>query len=196
MTEPAAFDDVPALRTLLGTAYAEDPLSRWLFPDDEARPHACAAWYGLFAEQYVTGAHSTVVRDGGEIVAVALWRLPGDRPLSSDGVPGIAGLMTALLGRERAGAVGEALHGVGDLQSPAPHAYLNFLAVAEPARRRGHGRRVLAPLFAAAEADGLPVGLETSDPANYSFYDALGFQETGRLQLGAGGPRVRALRRG
>jgi ribosomal protein S18 acetylase RimI-like enzyme len=195
MTSPATFDDVPAIRALLGGAYADDPLSRWLFPDDDGRPHACGAWYGLFAEQYVAGAHSTLVRSGDEIVAVALWRLPDDAPLSSGGVPGIAGLMTALLGRDRAGVVGAALHGVGALQGAGPQAYLNFLAVSAGTRRRGHGRRVLEPLFATARTAGLPVALETSDPANYAFYDALGFRETGRLQLDAGGPLVRALRR-
>ena len=48
----------------------------WLFPDADARPHACAAWYGLFAEQYVSGAQATpVVREGG--VGRWLWRCGG-----------------------------------------------------------------------------------------------------------------------
>ena len=36
----------------------------------------------------------------------------------------------------------------------------------------------MSPLFAAADELGLPITLETTDPANYPFYDALGFGET------------------
>jgi hypothetical protein len=54
---------------------------------------------------------------------------------------------------------------------------------------------VLQPLLAAARGAGLIVALETTNPANYAFYDALGFHEFGRLQMSAGGPLIRALRR-
>jgi ribosomal protein S18 acetylase RimI-like enzyme len=164
MTERAAFDDVPAIRTLLAEAYADDPLSEWIFPDPETRPHACGAWYGLFAEQYVQGARATVVREGSRITAVALWRLPGDEPLSSNGVPGIAGLMTALVGPERVGAIGDGLHAVGTVQPREPHAYLNFLAVAADRRRTGLGRLVLQPLVDAARRAQLFAHLETTNP--------------------------------
>ena len=48
-------DDLTAVeaRTLLAGAFVEDPLMRWFFPDDETRPHACAALFGLFVEQYL-----------------------------------------------------------------------------------------------------------------------------------------------
>ena len=196
VTAVPGFEDIPAIRSLLGPAYADDPLSEWLFPDAGSRAHACAAWYGLFAEQYVTGAQATVVRDGEQVTAVAMWRLPGDRALDADGMPGISGLMTALVGSGRSAAIGDALHAVGALQSEDPCAYLNFLAVAAGRRRAGLGRLVLGPLFTAAGDAGLPVRLETTNPANYPFYDALGFEETGRLQLGSNGPLLRALRLG
>jgi ribosomal protein S18 acetylase RimI-like enzyme len=193
---PATFADVPAIRGLIGRAYADDPLSRWIFPDAASRPHACAAWYGLFVEQYVDGARSSVVREDGGIAAVALWRLPEDRPLFSDGLPGIAGLLTALAGgAARAAEIGDGLHAIAGVIPAEPHAYLNFLAVQPDRRRAGLGREVLEPLFAAASAAGLFVHLETTDPANHGFYAALGFRETGRIRIGADGPEVRALRR-
>jgi GNAT superfamily N-acetyltransferase len=196
MTEPARFDDMPAIRALLAEAYADDPLSEWIFPDADTRPHACAAWYGLFAEQYVRGAQATLVREGARVAAVALWRMPGDRPLSSDGVPGIAGLMTALVGRQRAGEIGDGLHAVGSVQPSEPHAYLNFLAVAAARRRTGLGRLVLQPMVEAARRAELFVHLETTNPANHTFYEALGFRETARVGVGADGPALRALRLG
>jgi ribosomal protein S18 acetylase RimI-like enzyme len=196
MTAPADFEDVPAIRALLGEAYADDPLSEWIFPEAELRPHACAAWYGLFAEQYVQGARATLVRAGERVVAVALWRMPGDSPLSSDGMPSIAGLMTALVGRQRAGEIGDGLHAVSSVQPSAPHAYLNFLAVTADRRRSGLGRLVLQPLLDAARRAALSVHLETTNPANYAFYESLGFREMARVRVGTDGPELRALRLG
>jgi ribosomal protein S18 acetylase RimI-like enzyme len=196
MTTRASFADVPEIRALLADAYYDDPLTEWIFADVATRRDACAAWYGLFVEQYVSGAQATVIRDDDAIGAVALWRLASDAPLSSAGVPGIAGLLTALVGAERAGTIADGLHRVGSVQEQEPRAYLNFLAVAADRRRAGLGRRVLEPVFAAAADAGLPVALETTNPANYAFYEALGFAETARIQIGSDGPLLRALRLG
>jgi ribosomal protein S18 acetylase RimI-like enzyme len=194
MTETATFEDVRAIRALLAAAYHDDPMTRWLFPDEGSRPHACAAWYGLFAEQYVAIGRAEVVRVAGAVVAVALWRRPDDDPLSHDGVPSFAGLMSALIGVDRGAELADALHEVGSVQETQPHVYVNFLAVAPASQRGGLGRQVIEPVVAAARAAGLFVRLETTNPANYAFYDALGFREVDRLQLKAGGPLLRALR--
>jgi ribosomal protein S18 acetylase RimI-like enzyme len=194
-TDSATPDDVPAIRALIADAYFDDPLTEWIFPDLATRRDACAAWYGLFAEQYVSGAQATVVRDGAAMVALALWRLPADRPLSSQGVPSMSGLLTALVGEQRSRVVADGLHTVGSVQPSGPHVYLNFLAVAANRRRTGLGRHVLAPLLAAAAETGLSIALETTNPANYAFYDALGFVESRRIQIGSDGPVIRALRR-
>jgi ribosomal protein S18 acetylase RimI-like enzyme len=196
MTDSATPADVPPIRSLLAAAYHNDPLSAWMFPDPTTRPHAIASWFGLFVEQYIAGAHTSVIRDGDELVAVALWRLPDDTPLTSDGVPGIAGLLDALAGPQRGAKIADGLHGVEAVVPDQPHAYLNFIAVAQSHRRQGLGRQVFAPLFDAAESAGLFVHLETTDPANWPFYDALGFEETARLAIGGGKVVLRAMRRG
>ena len=45
---------MPALRKVLGEAFAPDPLFQWLFPDEATRVDAAAAWLGLFVERYVS----------------------------------------------------------------------------------------------------------------------------------------------
>jgi GNAT superfamily N-acetyltransferase len=194
VTEVATFADVPAIRALIAAAYHDDPMTEWLFADEQTRPHACAAWYGLFVEQYIAIGRASLLHEDGEVVAVALWRRPGDAPLSPTGVPSISGLMSALIGTEHGAELGEALHAVGGVQETQPHVYVNFLAVAPDRQRAGFGRRVVQPVLAAARAEGLCVRLETTNPANYAFCAALGFREVGRLQLASGGPLLRALR--
>jgi ribosomal protein S18 acetylase RimI-like enzyme len=183
-------------RTLLARAFVEDPLMRWFFPDDDSRPHACAAVFGQFAEQYLAAGRVDVIRRP-EPVALAMWRWPGrDVPAADDTLPTTSGLMTALMGAGRAAELGGAMAVIGELRPPEPHAYLHFLAVHPEARRQGLGGEVLERGLAAARAEGLVACLETMNPANVPFYEGHGFAVRYQVQLGAGGPTVWAMARG
>ena len=180
-------------RTLLARAFVEDPLMRWFFPDDETRPHACAAIFGLFAEQYLAGGRVDVVRRD-RPVAVAMWRRPGTAAADQlESLPTAAGLMTALMGATRAAEVGAAMRAVGELRPPEPYAYLHLLGVDPTERGRGLGGEVLETGLAAALDAGLTARLETMNPANVPFYEAHGFSVRHELRLASGGPTVWAM---
>ena len=180
-------------RTLLARAFVEDPLMRWFFPDDETRPHACAAIFGLFAEQYLAGGRVDVVRRD-RPVAVAMWRRPGTAAADQlESLPTAAGLMTALIGATRAAEVGAAMRAVGELRPPEPYAYLHLLGVDPTERGRGLGGEVLETGLAAALDAGLTARLETMNPANVPFYEAHGFSVRHELRLASGGPTVWAM---
>jgi len=182
-------------RTLLAGAFVEDPLMRWFFPDDDARPHACAALFGLFAEQYLATGRVDVVRRG-RPVAVAMWRWPAaEQPASEqpESLPTPPGLMTALMGAGRAAELGSAMRVIGELRPPEPCAYLHLLGVDPAARREGLGRAVLRPGLEAARGAGLTACLETMNPANVPFYEAHGFSVRHEVRLAAGGPTVWAM---
>jgi GNAT superfamily N-acetyltransferase len=187
-------DDLTAVeaRTLLAGAFAEDPLMRWFFPDDDTRPHACAALFGLFAEQYLATGRVDVVRRT-RPVAVAMWRSPGPAAEQPESLPTPPGLMTALMGAARAAEMGAAMRVVGELRPPEPHAYLHLLGVDPTARRQGLGGEVLAPGLDAARTAGLTACLETKNPANVPFYEAHGFSVRHERRLDAGGPTVWAM---
>jgi ribosomal protein S18 acetylase RimI-like enzyme len=185
--------DVAAIRTVLAEALASDPLLRWMFPDEEHRVEATAAWLGLFAERYAQSGQIDVI-EMDELVAVALWRMPDDQPASSPPtLPTIQGLLGAIVGTARAGAVRNGLAAIATVTPPGRYAYLNLLAVRPSVQRQGLGRRVLEPGFAASDTAGLGVHLETTNPANLAFYRSLGFDVTGETDLGAGGPRLWAM---
>jgi GNAT superfamily N-acetyltransferase len=186
-------DDLTAVeaRTLLASAFVEDPLMRWFFPDDETRPHACAALFGLFAEQYLAAGRVDFVRRG-RPVAVAMWRWPAatEQPES---LPTPPGLMTALMGAGRAAEVGEAMRVISELRPPEPYAYLHLLGVDPATRGQGLGGEVLEPGLEAARGAGLTACLETMNPANVPFYEAHGLSVRHEVWLGAGGPTVWAM---
>jgi ribosomal protein S18 acetylase RimI-like enzyme len=180
-------------RTLLAAAFVEDPLMAWFFPDAESRPHACAALFGLFAEHYLAAGRVDVLRRGAP-VAVAMWRWPGrDDVAPAETLPTVPGLMTALLGAERAASIGEAMAVIGEHRPPQPHAYLHLLGVHPGARGQGLGGEVLERGLAAARAAGLTACLETMNPANVAFYQAHGLTVRAEIRLGHGGPTVWAM---
>jgi GNAT superfamily N-acetyltransferase len=180
-------------RTLLAGAFAEDPLMRWFFPDDETRPHACAAIFGLFAEQYLAAGRVDVVRRG-RPVAVAMWRWPSPAALEQpESLPTPPGLMTALMGAGRATEVGAAMAVISPLRPPEPYAYLHLLGVDPATRGQGLGGEVLETGLAAARGAGLTACLETMNPANVPFYEAHGLSVRHEVRLNAGGPTVWAM---
>lgn len=64
-----------------------------------------------------------------------------------------------------------------EVHRPAtPYWLLAVVAVTRARRGQGLGKRVLEPGLRAAEAEGLPVMVETSTPENVALYEHLGFQ--------------------
>nr|ANY58088.1 hypothetical protein [uncultured bacterium] len=184
-------------RTLLARAFADDPLMVWFFPDDELRPHACAAMFGLFAEHYLaTGRVDAVWR--GEPVAVAMWQWPGEQEeeAAAERLPSMGGLMSALMGPDRAAAIGGAMAVLGQLRPPGPHAYLHLLGVAPGHRGEGLGGNLLDQGIAAARSAGLVACLDTMNPANVPFYEAHGMSVRHEVPLPDGGPTVWSMATG
>ena len=185
-------------RTLLALAFADDPLMAWFFPDAEVRPHACAGLFGLFAEHYLAAGRVDVVRRAAP-VAVAMWQWPGrseDDESASERLPTVGGLMTALMGVDRAARIGGAMSVLGELRPPGPHAYLHLLGVDPGCRGEGLGGQLLDLGVAAAAAEGLVACLDTMNPVNVPFYEAHGMSVRHEVPLPYGGPTVWSMATG
>jgi GNAT superfamily N-acetyltransferase len=175
--------EVAAIRAVIGRAYADDPLSAWIFTDAQARADACAIWYGLFVETYARSAQVTWLADD---QAVCLWHTPDDPGLEWPTFPTVAGALTALVGASDAERVGNALHPISDITPTEPHVYVNFLAVDPAQQGRGAGGRAITTALDAARARGIGVRLESTNPRNLPFYERLGFRRRADMRLGDG----------
>jgi ribosomal protein S18 acetylase RimI-like enzyme len=185
--------DVPAIRKVLGEAFASDPLFQWLFPEPTTRLDATAAWLGLFVERYVSRGPIHVII-GDTVEAVAVWQLPGETAMPvAAGPPSIGGLLAALLGPERLAELGDALRAIGSVRPTRRHSYLQFLAVSPEHQGHGMGRRLVMPGMAVADAEGVGVHLETTNPTNLDFYRSLGFEVSHEIRLEPGGPELWAM---
>ena len=132
----AELADIPAIRAVLAEAFEKDPLFTWIFPDDEHRLNATAAWLGLFAESYVATGRADVVERENKVVAVALRRFPGPRcrcpcRRSADwSLPWLGHLGRRKSSRHSARSAAHA---------KVPYAYLHLLAVSPQFQGRDWG---------------------------------------------------------
>ena len=183
------------IRTLLARAYARDPLLVWVFPDEDTRRDSTAAWLGVTVERYLEVGEVEEVREDGVLEAVALWRRPPTTLTGPpDQLPTAFGLLRALVGAGRAAEVAAGFAAAPQPSADVPAAYLHFLAVAPGAQGRGLGTQLLDRVLARSRADGVPLRLDTTNPANLPFYEAHGLRVTTEARLGPTGPRIWRLR--
>ena len=81
-------------------------------------------------------------------------------------------------------AVEEAL----ERHAPLPRWYLGVLGVDPEGQRQGWGARLMKPILDRADAEGLPVSLETVREPNVAYYRRHGFEVAGVPGAGGGGP--------
>lgn len=173
--------DLPQVVATLARAFFDDPINRWIVPDDAQRRQGAPAFWSTFTN--ACWAHGTVFTAGSESGA-ALWVPPG-KPLVSDSEE--EEFQRAVL--ESAGSA-EAADRMADLMTmmaehhPAEdHWYLPFIGVDPTAQGHGIGSALLRIVLAEADRDGIPAYLEASSPQNQRLYERHGFVSTRQLTV-------------
>jgi len=172
-------------------AFADDPLIRWFFPDDDTYAEDSALFFELQFDLRVEGGEVWTTDDG---VTVAMWDAPGGSRKGQAWADeawnaGVGSFPSTARERlERLGAV------VGPLHLEEAHWYLGILATHPDWQRLGLGRGVLRPVLAEADRDGLVAALLTETPENVAFYRGLGFDVAAEPEI-PDGPHVWIMRR-
>ncbi|MEU3310215.1 GNAT family N-acetyltransferase [Nocardiopsis sp. NPDC055551] len=177
----ATMDDVPAIARVLGRAYHSDPLFRWFFPENETRMarsiRMCALTAGF---DRVPGGDAHVFEtdeDGRRVVRGAgLWKPPGDD--AKEGATMLRSLphLASMLGVRRLPRI---MRYVAELKGSAPeepHWYLRALGTDPAARGTGVGSSLVRAGLAQADSDGVPVYLDTTNPADIGFFERFEFR--------------------
>ncbi|MER5889410.1 hypothetical protein ABT160_36775 [Streptomyces sp. NPDC001941] len=188
---PASRDDAGLLARLLAEAFHDDPLTRWITPDEERRAALLPGFFGVFLD--MSYAYDAVVTTPSRD-AVLTYLPPGAwEELERDGAR-YEEAFAAVLGPDA-----ERLAAISALQAerhPAdrPHYYLAFGAVRPEAR----GARLLTALVeqitARADAEGYGLYTEASSPGGEASCLRNGYVPVGpRIELPDGGPTLRPL---
>jgi ribosomal protein S18 acetylase RimI-like enzyme len=199
----AAAGDVGEVAAALGAAFDGDPWIGWIVAADRHRERVTALHAGLLDLVGIPHGEVWLARDGpaggagaghgGPVVGGALWLL-ASRDVPVEAWAQVAAREADLMGDRHAGAAAAAA-ATRHLRPHGAHHLLASLGVLPPARGRGIGRALLAPVLEQADRDEVDAYVETSTERNLRFYGRLGFTVTGRAQVPGGGPPVWALLR-
>lgn len=171
--------DAPAINAALGRAFHDDPVFRWVVPDDDVRRQRLASVFGVFTDVYLPLGETYVVNGG---AGAALWAPSGVEPFTEEQSEAFGQRMVELIGpdAERAGKLDQLL----DEHHPEePCLYLQFVGVVPDQQGQGIGSRMLTVVLERADASGTPAYLEATSPDNRRLYERHGFEVVGELPL-------------
>jgi ribosomal protein S18 acetylase RimI-like enzyme len=184
----ATVADGPRLAQALASAFQDDPVIAWIFPDQRRRRAVLPAFME-FRLRNLAFPHDEVwmTADG---ASAAVWLPPPGRwqlPL-----PQRLRLLPALV-RFLGLRTTSVLAGLDRMEARHPddrsHWYLFILGTEQAAQGRGLGSALLAHMLARVDADGMPAYLESSSERNLALYGRHGFEITSEVTLPSG-PRI------
>ncbi|MEZ0053555.1 ribosomal protein S18 acetylase RimI-like enzyme [Mycobacterium sp. MAA66] len=189
-TRPATGADVGALSQTLGRAFFDDPVMRWMFPDDDVRQRRLPRLFAALAR------HQFLARGGVEVApsasgfgAATLWDPPGRRPPSFADMIRLGPVMLMALGT--AVLRGQAADELMRKHHPQePHWYLAVIGSDPTVRGGGYGQALMRSRLDRCDAEYAPAYLESSNPVNVPYYERFGFEVTGEIALPHGGPSL------
>lgn len=184
----ASAQDVRHLASTLADAFYEDPVFRWLMPDDRTRLARLRRFYKIEL-RYVglaRGRAWTSSDLGGAAITAppGAWRVPPRAVLLQGSLFGVHLHRAARL-----------LGAIEWRHLREPHYYFAHIGVAPDLQGNGLGSRVMRPTLDRCDAEGLPAYLEASSERSAALYERLGFRLLRELKV-AGSPPLRLMRRG
>ncbi len=177
--------DMDLLTRSLASAFVDDPVSTFLFPDAGRRESILKDFFVVqLSRTYLPRGEVYTSEDR---AGAAMWLPPNSQ------VPSIrdelAYLRVALLAGRWLSARRLSLL-LQRLRPSTEHYYLGTIGVDPTCQRRGLGTALMHPALERCDASRLGAYLESSTEASTRFYGRLGFQVTREIRAPRGGPRL------
>lgn len=178
--------DLPAMRRVLGRAFADDPVMEHVFrgrPDIERR---AGRLYGLFCRLHMHHGRCLTTEDA---EGAALWVAPGRWRVGPRQQIGMLPGLLSTIGLR-------AVRLMGDFDAmerhhasvPQDHWYLSVLGTEPDHQGKGIGAALVQPVLDHCDAEGLGAYLESSKETNIGYYRRFGFEVVGELRFRGGPP--------
>ncbi|MEU6349516.1 GNAT family N-acetyltransferase [Streptomyces sp. NPDC047072] len=166
----AGAEDRELVVRLLSEAFQDDPVSGWIFPEEEYRRTTQPRLMAAFVDIVLADGRIDVTEDGS---ACALW-LPMPAEPHDDEDDGFAAV------RESVDPDNERVEVLGRLTGeihPAgrAHEYLWMIGVAPGRQGEGLGGALITSVTDRCDREGLPAYLEASSARSRKLYERLGF---------------------
>jgi ribosomal protein S18 acetylase RimI-like enzyme len=183
--------DVRALSATLGRAFHDDPIMKWMLPDDRQRANGLPRMFAILTRrQYLGGGGVEIATSGQDIGAATLWGPPPGPPKESRLEELLLTPAFLWLFRRRAPAAQEVAELMKKVHPEEPHWYL-FAIGSDPAvRGAGFGQALMRSRLDRCDAEHAPAYLESTKQETVPYYMRFGFEVTGEIKLPDGGPSM------
>lgn len=189
-TRPATRSDIGALSKVLARAFHDDPVMRWMFPDERTRRRRLPRLFAALTRHHHLsrgGVEVAAHTDG--IGAVALWDPPGTWQESrAEWLRSGPAMLLAMGAAVRRGMIADEL--MKKHHPEEPHWYLAIIGSDPTVRGGGYGQALMHSRLDRCDAEHAPAYLESSNPVNVPYYQRFGFEVTGEVELPDGGPSL------
>jgi ribosomal protein S18 acetylase RimI-like enzyme len=179
--------DMEPLISVMVLAFAADPVARWMYRD----PQQYLAYFGRFIRAFAGKAFSTGTAwciDGN--LGGVLWLPPGVGPNED----AITSILDESVSRDMIADVNSMFAEMASYHPRNSHWYLSTIGIEPHVHRMGLGSALLAEALGRCDHQHMPAYLESSNPANETFYRRLGFEPLGVIRAGHSPPMVPMLR--
>lgn len=190
---PAVPAELDAVASTLASAFADDPLFRWMTgagPDEPIEPKLRVLFRALAKQEFRRDDHLVYVSDDG--FGVAVWMHPNQWRMSTSTTLRVLPAMIRSLGTRTPRGIG-AFNAIEKVHPAEEHYFLEALGTSQQMQGKGLGSAVIRPMLERCDAEGMPAYLESSNPQNIPFYARHGFRPTGEIAVGPGAPTVTAM---
>jgi ribosomal protein S18 acetylase RimI-like enzyme len=178
----AIWDDLPSLSRTLASAFQEDPVLSWCYPDADRRRRILPRFFAVIAEAALGADHVYTTADtAADLVGGAIWIPPG---VEDDGDELAAELAEA--SGEYAPRLLELLELLDASHPYDQHHYLFVLGTRPEWQSRGIGSSLMRPVLEICDRDRVPAYLEATSERNVPLYLRHGFEVTREIRLSNG----------
>ncbi|MGV0606010.1 GNAT family N-acetyltransferase [Mycolicibacterium sp. XJ1904] len=184
---PATRQHVRQMSGVLARAFYDDPVMKWMLPNDAARERALSRVFAAMIRYHFLRSEGVEVAGGQRIGAAALWDPPGEwRQTGLQELRMMPAFIRAMGANVRRG---QAMAELMKQHHPEePHWYLGVIGSDPTVRGTGYGQALMRSRLDRCDAEHAPAYLESSNPDNIAYYQRFGFDVTGEIALPDGGP--------
>jgi GNAT superfamily N-acetyltransferase len=172
-------------------SFYEDPIFRWIVPDDGRRPRQLERGFALFARRVWFPHDETYTTD--RLIGGAFWMPPGTWHLSLFKQLSMLPAMAVIL----RGALPRLLRLLNAIEARHPHErhyYLPVIGIRPEWQGRGFGSALLRPILERCDRERLPAYLEASSARNRALYERHGFAVLEEMRVSDSPPLWRMWR--
>jgi GNAT superfamily N-acetyltransferase len=176
--------DKMAVAATVAAGFFDDPVTRWLLPDERRRREIIQPMFELYVEPYLPHGEAYLTDDR---TGVAVWLPPHAQLLTTDQEEAFGQALEDLTGPDAARCfqLGEIF---AEHHPDEPVYYCQFLSTVPAFQGQGIGSAFLREMLQRADREGMPAYHEATTPRNRALYERHGYVDQGEFSLPDGGP--------